>query len=223
MTSRAIVALFALAAVAALALAAPTLAQRADQPSLGFIRVRLDTAAGPIILALDAKHAPRTTANFLAYVDDGRLDGTAFYRAARNKYAPKAGFVEGGIGSDRRRSLDPVALEPTNITGLRHIGATVSMARDAAPNSATGDFSLLVGPSPQLDARAGKPGYAAFGRVVAGMDTVKRILAAATAGGSGAMKGEMIVRPVTIGRAQRIDGTPHPTGGPKPWLFTFRR
>jgi peptidyl-prolyl cis-trans isomerase A (cyclophilin A) len=207
-------------------LAGSAAAQSADKPVAGVVRVRLLTSAGPIVLALDAKHAPKTTTNFLAYVDDGRLDGTVFYRAARNKYAPRTGFIEGGVSSDRRRALDPVVLEPTSTTGLHHVDGAISMARDAAPNSATGDFSLLVGPSPQLDAKPGKPGYAAFGHVVAGMDVVKKILASATApGGSGAMKGEMIVAPVTIVRAQRLDGTAHPTGGPKPWLlnFHFRR
>ncbi|WP_216072760.1 peptidylprolyl isomerase, partial [Acinetobacter baumannii] len=77
----------------------------------GAIRVRIVTSAGNITLALDAKHAPKTVANFMAYVDDGRLDGTRFYRSARRKGAPAQGFVQGGIGTDARRMLPSVPLE----------------------------------------------------------------------------------------------------------------
>ena len=187
-------------------------------PSGGIVRVRLDTSAGPITLALDARHAPKTVANFLMYVDDGRFDGTSFYRAARAKQRP-GGFVEGGIGTDPRRVLPPLPLEPTSRTGLHHLDGTVSMARFAPPDSATGNFSILVGPSPGLDARGGNPGFAAFGRVVAGLDVVKHILAQPAAGGSGVMRGQMLVRPVTIVHAVRLDGAARPTGRPKPWTL----
>lgn len=184
----------------------------------GAVRVRLVTQAGPILLALDAKRAPGTTANFLRYVDDGRLDGTTFFRAARARGRP-GGFVEGGIGTDPRRVLPPVPLEPTSRTGLRHVDGAVSMARFDRPDSATANFSIIVGPSPSMDARPGKPGYAVFGRVVAGMDVVKRILAQPTGGGSGAMAGQALLRPVRILKAERLDGQPRPTGRPKPWLL----
>jgi peptidyl-prolyl cis-trans isomerase A (cyclophilin A) len=201
-----------------LALPALALAQTADKPVHGLVRVRLTTSAGPIVLALDAQRAPKTTANFLAYVDDGRLDGTTFFRAARRADAPRLGLIEGGIGNDRRRMLDPIVLEPTSKTGIHHGDGTISMAR-TTPDSATGNFSLLIGPSPSMDARPGDPGYAAFGRVIAGMETVKAILALPSGGGSGVMKGQMLLKPVKIIRAQRLDGTPHPTGKPQPWLF----
>ena len=78
----------------------------------------------------------------------------------------------------------------------------------------------MVGASPNMDARPGSPGYAVFGRVVGGMDVVKRILAMPTnPGGEGAMKGQILTRPVTILSAQRLDGTPHPTGRAKVWLL----
>lgn len=182
------------------------------------VRVRLDTQAGPITLALDAAHAPRTTANFLLYVDDGRLDGTTFFRTARAK-GRAGGFVEGGIGTDPRRVLPPVPLEPTSRTGLRHVDGAVSMARFDPPNSATANFSITVGANPGMDAHGREPGYAVFARVIGGMAVVKRILAQPAAGGSGAMKGQMLVRPVRIIRAVRLDGQPHPTGRPKPWTL----
>lgn len=201
-----------------LLLAAPAAAQRAP----GTTRVRLVTSLGAITLALDARRAPRTTANFLAYVDDGRFDGTTFYRAARRTTDPRRGFVQAGIRTDARRALPPIRLEPTNRTGLLHLDATVSMARGENPDSAMGNFILTVGAVPSLDARDPRPGYAAFGKVVGGMDVVRRILALPSGGGSGAMRGQMILRPVRLIRAERLDGTPRPTGRVKTWLLWDR-
>ena len=200
-------------------LALPSFASAQNRPVLGQVRVRIVTSAGPIVLALDARRAPKTTASFLAYVDDGRFDGTLFYRATRRKADPAHGFIQGGVGTDARRVLPSPPLEPTNRTGLRHLDGTVSMAHGANPDSATGNFSIMVGPNPSLDARGTYRGYAAFGHVVAGMETVKRILALPTGGGRDAMRGQMILNPVRILRAERLDGVPRPTGGVKPWLL----
>ena len=213
--------LFALAA--AVLLPGTLLAQSAGRPAPGMVRVALETSAGRMIVALDMRRAPATSANFLAYVDDGRFDNTSFYRASRKKAAPTNGFVQGGIRNDARRILPPFAFEPTNHTGIRHLDGTLSMARRADPRSAGGNFIITVGPAPNLDARPGFQGYAAFGRVVGGMATVRRMLALPTGGGSEEMKGQMILKPVTLIRARRIDGTPRPTGGPKPWLLNLRR
>ena len=201
------------------ALACPLSAQTVDKPAPGFVRVRIDTTAGPIMLALDARRAPATTANFLAYVDDGRFDGTSFYRAARRKAVPTQGFIQAGIRTDARRILPPFPLEPTTRTGIRHLDATVSMARGGTPDSAGGNFVITVGPAQQMDARPGNPGYAAFGHVIGGMDTVRRILALPSGGGMDAFKGQMILDPVTVVRIRRLDGAPKPTGRPKVWLL----
>ncbi|MCW3836176.1 peptidylprolyl isomerase [Sphingomonas canadensis] len=209
--------LFSLAALLALGAAPP--AGQQTQPIPGMVRVRLVTSEGNIVLALDTRRAPKTTANFLAYVDDGRLNDTLFYRAAKRTGAPRFGFIQGGIGTDYRRMLPPVKLEPTSQTGIRHTDGVISMARSANPDSGTGNFSLLIGPNPALDAKPGNPGYAAFGRIIAGMDVAKRILAKPVGGGRGAMKGQMILAPVKILRAERLDGRPQPTRGPKPWLI----
>lgn len=198
------------------ALAAPP----ANRPTPGYVRVRLETDAGNIVVALDARRAPRTTANFLQYVDDGRLDGTSFYRASRNKAMPGNGFIQGGVDTDFRRVIMPaVVLEPTSQTGLLHLDGTITMARHKEENSGTGNFSITVGPAPSLDARPGSPGYAAFGHVVAGMDVVKKILARPTCCGKGVMFGQMIRQPVRLIRAVRIDGTPRPTSFVRPWLM----
>lgn len=184
------------------------------------VRVRLVTGAGSIVLALDVRHAPGTSANFLRYVDDGRLDNTSFYRATRRRTAPNTGFVQGGIGTDAHRMLGLVPLEPTSKTGLHHLYGTISMARYDRTDSATGNFSIMLGPNPSLDTRPGFLGYAAFGQVISGMDVVKRMLAAPTSpGGEGAFKGQLMVKPIPILRAERLDGVAKPTGGMKVWLM----
>ncbi|MES2988642.1 MAG: peptidylprolyl isomerase [Pseudomonadota bacterium] len=201
-----------------LILALFTLGNSAPQTS-GTVRVRLVTSAGAIVLALDAKRAPKTVANFMAYVDDGRLDDTEFYRATRRKSDARFGFIQGGIAQDARRMLPPLVLEPTSQTGITHQDGTISMAHGINENAANANFSIMVGPNPGLDAKPGNRGYAAFGKVLAGMDVVKRILALPTGGGRDAMKGQMILSPIKIIRAERLDGVAKPTGRVKPWLF----
>lgn len=204
------------------AISSPAASQPANRPAPGIVRVRIVTADGSMVLALDARRAPRTTANFLAYVDDGRFDGTAFYRAARRGSAPKFGLIQGGIGTDARRILPPFPLEPTTKTGIKHLDMTVSMARRADPNSAGGNFFITVGATPTMDANGANAGYAAFGHVVAGFDTVRRILAEPSGRGADATKGQMILRPVRLISARRIDGVPKPTGRVKPWLLGIK-
>ncbi|KKC27060.1 peptidylprolyl isomerase [Sphingomonas sp. SRS2] len=173
------------------------------------VRVALKTSEGTITVAVDVRRAPITANNFLAYVDQKKFDGTSFYRAAPARGNAAMGLIQGGIRRAAIRSLLPIAHEPTSRTGLRHVDGTISMAR-GAPGSAMGDFFILAGPSPAMDARPGgqgdSAGYAAFGKVVSGMPVVKRILAAKTwPGGAGAMKGQMIRKPIVIIEARRVD------------------
>ena len=172
------------------------------------VRVRLVTDAGPIVVELDGRHAPITTANFLAYVDQHRFDGTSFYRAARTRGAEGRGLIQGGIRRDFRRMLGPIAHEPTSTTGLRHVDGAISMARAEGGAGALGEFFITVGAMPSMDAHGDDQGFAAFGRVVDGMDVVRRILAAETVpdAGRGAMRGQMLRTPVRIVSAQRAEG-----------------
>jgi peptidyl-prolyl cis-trans isomerase A (cyclophilin A) len=195
-------------------------AQRADRATPGWTRVRLETADGPIVLALSQRRAPVSTANFLRYVDDGRFDGVSFYRTARNKRDPRVGFIQSGIRTDARRFLDTIPHESTKQTGLKHLDMTISMARRGPPGSANGNWFITVGAIPSMDWSASNPGYAAFGRVVGGQATVRRILAEPTGGG---MNGTLMLTPVRVNRATRLDGTPKPTGRPRPWLIERRR
>lgn len=168
-------------------------------------RVRIETSLGAIVVELDLKRAPITSANFLAYAEEKRFDGTSFYRAARNKGDPTRGLIQGGIDSKVRKARWPIDHEPTSKTGLRHVDGTLSMARNA-PGSAMGDFFITVGPASYLDAHDGSPGYAAFGRVVSGMPIVHRILALPTWPGGRSIntKGQHIKEPVRIVTVRRI-------------------
>lgn len=176
-------------------------------PKPATVRVALTTALGPIVLELEKERAPVTTANFLRYVADKRFDGTGFYRAMN--LAPGYGLIQGGTRGDPKRVLPKIAHEPTTKTGLSHTDGVISMAR-AAPGTADGDFFIIVGALTSLDADPAKPGdnagYAAFGRVVEGMETVKAIMAAPTSPteGIGVMKGQMIAAPVKIVAAKKL-------------------
>lgn len=172
------------------------------------VEVSIKTSEGTIIVAVDRRRAPITAGNFLAYVDKKRFDNSYFYRAARAKGGAPLGFVQGGIRNNPVRTLPPIAHEPTSKTGLRHVDGALSMARNQ-PGSATGDFFILVGAQPSMDAQPGargdNAGYAVFGKVVSGMPVVKRILKARTwPGGSAAMKGQLIEKPIKIIEARRV-------------------
>jgi peptidyl-prolyl cis-trans isomerase A (cyclophilin A) len=180
---------------------------RAPEPLPDTVRVRLETEAGAIVVALDARRAPITTANFVRYVDEGRFDGTTFYRASRTPGSEGRGFIQGGIRRDVRRMFPAILHEPTSETGLTHREGTISMARAETGAGAIGDFFITASAMPTLDARRGSPGYAAFGRVVEGMDVVRRILAAPTVAnaGRGAMRGQMLSPTIRILSARRAD------------------
>ena len=172
-------------------------------------RVAIETGAGQIVIELATRQAPITSANFLAYVDQKKFDGTTFYRSARAHWDPKIGFIQGGIRHNAVRMLPPIKHEPTSTTGLRHDDGAISMARDA-PGTATGDFFITLGKGESLDAHPGAKGdnlgYAVFGHVVSGMDVVHKILAlpTVTQKGTGAMKNQMLVQPIWINSAHRV-------------------
>ncbi|MGA8708693.1 MAG: peptidylprolyl isomerase [Steroidobacteraceae bacterium] len=172
------------------------------------VKVVLHTALGDIVLALESEHAPITTANFLRYVDQKRLDGSGFYRAMKVGDEGQYGLIQGGLQGNPRRVFKPIAHEPTSVTGLSHVDGAISMAR-AEPGTATADFFIVVGDLVSLDAQpdGGDPGYAVFGHVVAGMDVVRAILEQPRSpdAGEGVMKGQMIASPVKIISARRAD------------------
>jgi peptidyl-prolyl cis-trans isomerase A (cyclophilin A) len=191
--------------------AAPTLspppAAIVPAPQYAVVHVSIQTSAGPILLALEKQRAPITTANFMKYVDQKRFDGTSIYRVV--KVQPGYGLIQGGTRNDPKRTLPPIAHEPTTKTGLSHTDGTISMARNG-PGTATGDFFIVVGDIPTMDAAPGAPGdnkgYAAFGHVVEGMDLVRKTLDAATSptAGGAQMKGTILVAPIRIISIRRV-------------------
>jgi peptidyl-prolyl cis-trans isomerase A (cyclophilin A) len=207
-----------LLALLSLSFALPLTAQPGPRP--GIVRVRIETSAGNFTLGLEAKRAPATTKNFLAYVDDGRLNGADIYRVARARKAPHVGFVQGGIRSDATRILPPFPLETTRMTGIKHLDGTISMARRAGPDSAGGNFFITVGPNPAMDWSPQFPGYGAFGHVIDNMPLVRRILAMPT---SARMNGTMLAQPIKIIRAVRLDGKAQPTGRIETWKIMPKR
>lgn len=198
----------ALRLLLALATLPPAAASAAPRPAPAParpVRVRLDTSLGPIVIQLETKRAPITSANFLRYVDQHKFDGTSFYRAARGKRDPREGLVQGGIDHNMPRTLPPIAHEPTSRTGLHHVDGTVSMARND-PGTAMGDFFIVIGDGSYLDASPGYPGYAAFGHIVSGMAVAKQILALPTfpGGWSSDTIGQSLRNPPKIITAKRL-------------------
>lgn len=199
----------------ALALAAPLSAQQAPAPAPApalapapLPRVAFETTAGRFVIEADTVHAPISAGNFLKYVDGKRLDGVTFYRAV--KVADHFGFVQFGPDGDGKRILPPIKHEPTTLTGIKHTDFTVSTAR-LEPGTGRGEFTISIGDQPSFDADPAKPGdnlgYAAFGHVVEGQDTILKVFDAPvspTATMRGSFKGEVPVNRVTILSARRI-------------------
>lgn len=188
-------------ALALTALFAQPIAAQAPEstPPAEQVKVALDTSAGRILLALDKARAPVTTANFLRYVDSGRLNGEAFYRAM--PFGSGGGLIQAGITSDGRKLYPPIAHEPVSKTGIKHVAGTIAMA-NFGPGTARSDFFILTTDAPSFD-----ESFAAFGRVIAGMDVVKTILAAPVSPtkGEGAMKGQMLDPVVKIVNAALVE------------------
>jgi peptidyl-prolyl cis-trans isomerase A (cyclophilin A) len=181
------------------------------------VLVRIETALGSVDIAVDARHAPITAANFLKYVDAKLYDGGRFHRVTRpDNYTPAPpdrpamAIVQGGINPARRSEGFPaIALERTSVTGLTHVVGTVSMARGAQADTARSDFFICLDDQPSLDFGGKRfddaQGAGAFGRVVKGLDVVRRIQQEPTnKDAETAMGKQTLTTPVTITRMSRI-------------------
>lgn len=147
------------------------------------VPVTVYTTKGEIDVAIDTVAAPITAANFLRYVRDGVYDGGSFFRVVRMDNQPddsiRIEVIQGRANMELAESFrDPIELERTTDTGLMHFDGTISMARDT-PNSATHSFFFTIGDQHSLDFGGMRnpdgQGFAAFGRVTAGMDVVRAI------------------------------------------------
>lgn len=158
-----------LAAALASALALAALPAAADT------QVQLDTNQGPILIELFDEQAPATVDNFLAYVRDGFFDDVIFHRVIPGFVIQGGGFT---AEFERKATRAPIENEADN--GLKNRRGTLSMARTSDPHSATSQFFINLADNTSLDHRTGKPGYAVFGRVIEGMESVEAIAAIPT-------------------------------------------
>ncbi|HMN92995.1 MAG TPA: peptidylprolyl isomerase [Hydrogenophaga sp.] len=134
-------------------------------------KVRLNTSAGDIVLELYPDKAPRTVENFLQYVQDKHYDGTVFHRVIDGFMIQGGGFT---ADMTQKATRGPIPLEAQN--GLKNDRGTIAMARTPNPNSATAQFFINVVNNDGLNApRPDGHGYAVFGKVVGGMETVDAI------------------------------------------------
>jgi len=152
----------------------------------GTVRVKVQTELGDIVLEVDQAKAPATAANFLRYVEAGHYDGGTWHRTVKMDNQPESAIkievIQAGVNADRAKDGFPaVALERTNKTGLLHKDGVISMARGGA-DSATSGWFICINDQPSLDFGGMRnpdgQGFAAFGRVVSGMDVVRKIQAA---------------------------------------------
>ena len=158
-------------------------------------KVRLSTSAGDIVLELYPEKAPKTVENFLQYVREQHYDGTIFHRVIDGFMIQGGGFT---ADFQQKATRAPIALEAAN--GLKNDRGTIAMARTGNPNSATAQFFINVVNNPMLNApNPDGYGYAVFGKVVQGMDTVDKIKVVAT--GNKGMHQNVPTQNVTILKA----------------------
>ena len=162
-------------------------------------RVVLETSKGPIVIELFADQAPKTVANFLAYVESGHYDGTVFHRVID-------GFMVqgGGFTADMRQKTTRAPIQNEADNGLKNKRGTLAMARTNDPHSASAQFFINVVDNGFLDHTAKTPqgwGYAVFGRVVEGMATVDAIAKVRTGNRSGHQN--VPLEPVVVESARR--------------------
>jgi len=174
------------------------------------VTVVFETELGNIVMEVDVAHAPVSAANFLKYVDGKFYDGGVVIRSVRpdntTRHDVEIQVIQFLSDPARRREqFAAIPLERTSVTGLKHVDGALSMAR-SGPDTATSSFSIMVGDQPELDF-AGKrnadgQGFAVFGRVVWGMDVVKKIHASKT-GTAGSYGTETLDPPIAVKRAYR--------------------
>jgi peptidyl-prolyl cis-trans isomerase A (cyclophilin A) len=192
-----------------LLIASPVSAQ--DKP----VRVRVQTELGDIVVEVDTARAPITSANFLKYVDAGHYDGGVWHRTVKMDNQPespiKIEVIQAGVNPEKaKESFPAIALERTNLTGILHKDGVVSMAR-GAPDSATSGWFICINDQPSLDFGGKRnpdgQGFAAFGRVVSGMDVVRKIqMAPSSSNRTTNTEAQRLTPPIKILKVARVAG-----------------
>jgi peptidyl-prolyl cis-trans isomerase A (cyclophilin A) len=172
--------------------------------------VTMATTYGNVVIELYVDKAPVTAKNFLQYVDAGHFDGSTFYRTVRfanDNGNPKIEVIQGGRG-DAEAPFPPIAHESTEQTGILHTDGVISMARDGV-GTASSEFFICIGDQAGLDfgevRNSDKQGFAAFGRVISGMQVVRAIHRSPSNAptDSAYVKGQIIENPALIETVRR--------------------
>jgi peptidyl-prolyl cis-trans isomerase A (cyclophilin A) len=169
-------------------------------------QVKIQTELGAIILEIEVERATPTAENFLRYVDEDRFDTASFYRVVRMDNQPNDSIfievIQGGIGYEKSSLRLPAIFHETTLqTGILHKNGVISMAR-SKPGTASSEFFICIGDQPCLD-YGGKrnpdgQGFAAFGRVIQGMEVVLDIQ-------NQSDEGQMLLEPINIIDVSRIE------------------
>ena len=178
-------------------------------------RVSLQTSMGQIVLELNRERAPLTVANFLRYVTEGHFNNTVIYRVVP-RFVIQGGSV--GANGNGKPVHEPIPLEANN--GLSNLRGTITMARASEPASATAEFFINLVDNTGLNQEAGdtenRTGYAVFGRVVSGMETVDLITQLPLGGGYGPFPANAPLIPAIIRSATILDASGAPAPMPAP-------
>jgi peptidyl-prolyl cis-trans isomerase A (cyclophilin A) len=199
--------------IAAIAMTALMAAPIVQAQTSGPVRVRVQTELGDIVVEVDQPRAPATSANFLRYVDAGHYDGGTWHRTVKMDNQPestiKIEVIQAGVNPERaQQGFPPIALERTSVTGLAHKDGVISMAR-GMPDSATSGWFICINDQPSLDFGGKRnpdgQGFAAFGRVVSGMDVVRKIQTApSSATRTTNAEAQKLTPPIKILKASRV-------------------
>ncbi len=172
--------------------------------------VVFETSAGKFEVAVDVTRAPVTAANFLKYVDAGGYDNGFFHRTVRPETETRTDYPIQVVQASAAKgfaSYGAIPLERTNVTGIKHVAGTISMARSSNTDSATSDFYICITDTPENDFGGRRnpdgQGFGAFGQVTSGMDVVRAIQASPTQVGADGRKSQALNPPVAILRAYR--------------------
>ena len=166
-------------------------------PNIGLAQnpqVEMRTSMGTIVIALEAKAAPKTVENFLTYVKNGFYDNTIFHRVIKSFMIQGGGLTQ---DMQKKKTLPPIINEADN--GLKNNNGTIAMARTSDPHSATSQFFINVVDNAFLNHKGknqGGCGYCVFGKVIQGMEVVKKIESVQT--GIQAGRRDVPTKPVII-------------------------
>lgn len=179
------------------------------------VDIEMKTSAGDIRIELFPQAAPVTVENFLRYVDGGYYSNARFYRVVRmdnqKQNTVKIEAIQGGLQLDAADlPFEPIAHESTRATGIKHLDGVISMAR-GDPGTAASEFFICINDQPELDfggqRNPDQQGFAAFGKIVEGMDVIRTIQRMPTDTPTGQLEytsGQMLLEPAVIYEVSRI-------------------